>query len=711
MKKIIFIFLLTLFSIPTSFASVPTSGLVWQWELNWNILDTSPYLNTATTPWINFIPSNGSNLVADFRWSNRIISEITHSEIFTRSIFFKIDHSNYETMADFFYNWTDRNRSFIWINHNWSTDTPGAIRLFWDVNSWGNLWTADIWVNDWEYHHLVWTRDISGNDVLYIDNQEVPLNGTWISSWDIWGNNILLWENKGGTRDLNWQLSLINIYDRVLDISEINQLYLDGQDKILWVSTSIINWKTCEKRYINYEYPSYYTFDINDSTILEDADNLNIYSTNFNITDDNFWQLNLSNFASYSSSSDFISALNGDGNFIVQSWLNPFSSPTVFQFRFNSPVNTVYLEWDWDFVSIAWDNDEDYFYVTDCSWYVFQNPKIWDDAWSNEQQMFRFSEKYTFSEDYYNICFRFDTSWNSDLTINKFLIWTNSWIQFEETLVCAEDDTWDIYYGFAEDGSDLVLFSWPPEDIWKVTDFIKSEEETLSLFWGNELSFIKPIPNWTAQSLSDELEWQFWILAYLEFIDIRLPDIPNLSISVPMIGISPDFKIQLNTYPAEFLPITDTVGASSELNKDVQSRFFISFLLVLFYLSFRFLFLYLIFYIFTIFYKYLDFISVSLFWHGVQGASTWNVFSLAFYVFFLISIFSIFIVLFAYILQFDTIILMVIEYWDALISWLAVSFWDYNFYKNTINFFFSSLVLAFLSYILYQISAKYLKAN
>ncbi len=226
--------------------TIPRSWLVWEWLLDWSASDTSWNWNNGTatnlTWWTNW-NIGYQKWYASFSWSGSWI-DITQWDFwnsFTYSIYFKTTQSwSFWFLIECNNNSSFANRHAVEINSvNWWL-VNWQLEFFW--NDWVSFWrispTVNPNINDWKWHHLVWSRDWTNNDnKIYIDNKEIAFTSYnwWIPSWDMtsWFLDLgKVWDNRADLRYI-WQANLFRLYNRVLSQEEIRLLYLEG-NKLLW---------------------------------------------------------------------------------------------------------------------------------------------------------------------------------------------------------------------------------------------------------------------------------------------------------------------------------------------------------------------------------------------------------------------------------------------------------------------------------------------
>lgn len=195
---------------------IPRNGLVWEWLLNGDALDTSWSGNngTATNMTYDSTDRGYQSQMGVFNGSNAYISWLiatpsTHSICF----WFKTSASGS--------NYTFNDNSALSIL---AWNSAGKIQY----DDWVDevLTTTNTYV-DGNWHFCVCARAnwTTNGSFINVDN------GTEITTWTISssvGGSIDLWHRKSPSQQFwTWNLQLVRIYNQVLSAKEINNLYME----------------------------------------------------------------------------------------------------------------------------------------------------------------------------------------------------------------------------------------------------------------------------------------------------------------------------------------------------------------------------------------------------------------------------------------------------------------------------------------------------
>jgi len=244
------------------------------------------------------------------------------------------------------------------------------------------------------------------------------------------------------------------------------KVYVEDLWIVLW---NPLEWKTCEIKYINYPYMQRETFS-------SGSTNENEYDGYYFLTDDNNSTAVLSNYNSYTWS--LFDITNWTWSFFVERWYNPFSGNPILGFQFENSISSFSLDWTWSFDTFTlWEEYtlDKYYKVYNCQDYYFQN---YENTLEKEKEHFEFWKTYNLNAWYNELCFEFDVDRGTTLELNKVALWNMDWIQVFETLVCSDNETWEIEVWFQEDWSDLEVYTWSLNDLWKnYIDVIETEDE------------------------------------------------------------------------------------------------------------------------------------------------------------------------------------------------------------------------------------------
>lgn len=374
-------------------------------------------------------------------------------------------------------------------------------------------------------------------------------------------------------------------------------------------------------------------------------------------------------------------------------------------------IDNVYINWrSWRTPSLIWDS----YTIYNCE----TKETIQYEALSNEVYNFKWIK---------NVCLRFNKSF-FDSTVIDDIRYGYRVIETFQKEVCENLDTWEILV-------DWETFTWSLDDIWSsswflddVTFSVIPDDETIicstmdipchlnKLFLKIQALFTPSLDLNSADdnSLSNTLSWQledkFHLSQFTSFYDIHLSENPQLNIDIPFLLLTSDFWVWYDSKNVNLVPIEDRLW-KSHIEKNTLWKKFISFFFAIFYILIRLSILSLILYLFKKYYYTLEFFVNHLFWKSLTPDWSWNVWSVVFYVIFLWLTISWFITILTYIFPILPMFSFLINYITVFFSLITVSFLDYQFFAWLVNAFFITSVWWIISYIIFLITNKFLKAN
>lgn len=596
--------------------------------------------------------------------------------------------------------------TFNLINNNfinlWINDWKNQIKYDSYLNNliykvdWTNIFKKYNF-NNWNLT-LIWTynNNSSINNWFIYNDKLYTFIDTWISLTDISNlSNFQFIKNINYTFnywDPNFHLAFISSPNSYSN----NYIYSYSYNKIysIYVNNNLLyNSLTCETQLVNWPY----NFDvkqwnvtdfISDDWTTEDFPFYSFkswwaeYQLTFN------WAKNFNNFNSWS-------ILDENSSYTFKNIFTTSVKWARAKITSYLPIEFLYL--DWTFV-------DDEFYFRTC-WWLNEDYKIWKSQTS-----------YTFSP---TNCVElaFNKAFFSSNEIKDLRFWQRE-SQIIETEICYNEETWETFVLWE-------LFTWDLDDIWwvnpntKLTSIFQEKHDCSDFdIWCHLSNFFMPTLDfeWNPKTLSisnfiiDQLNTLFWYSDYLLYINILLPDTPNTNITLPFPYLNNQFQISLKYVDTTILPIEDKLDINA-IQKTNSSILLLSFAISILYILFRIAVIIWIFYIFKLYYKYITLWVSSLFWPSLTKTDDWNVFSFWFYLLFLFFLFSTFYILFTYILQLDSLFLTIINYSSVFFTFLSLSFWDYDYFKNLTNFFFISLTTWILLYTVHLLTTKFLRIN
>lgn len=204
-------------------------AIVWKWNLNWNA-NASIWnnLTTSNVTWVDWKVWGAWN----FNWTNSFLWNTNiwdYWNIFSISMWIKTTDTTQKFIYDSNNNTDSSNRSFIAINRN-STWVQQAWYLcfFWD-RAWG-IWnvasSTNININDWKWKHIVWTKDWSNNNIMYVNWLQIATSWS-IPSWDIVSSFLTIWSAYWwGSLNFNWLIDEVEVDNTALTQAQIKNKYL-----------------------------------------------------------------------------------------------------------------------------------------------------------------------------------------------------------------------------------------------------------------------------------------------------------------------------------------------------------------------------------------------------------------------------------------------------------------------------------------------------
>lgn len=225
-------------------STIPRNGLVSEWLLDGNALDTSGSGNNWTATNITYTGTdrgyqsqtgvfNGSNSTVNkvnywFRWTYTVSFLLKSSEAVNWN--YRYVNSLSENNASGYFNF-----SFVWSHGDASFRQSFVIHNA--VGWYQKLPIIGTLLANVDYHitfsYSGWTN---GEMKIYLNwllNNSMTLNGALYSSWN--PNLCIGWDNFSGTpwNFFNWNIQSTRIYNRVLSPQEIQSLYMEWMRK-LW---------------------------------------------------------------------------------------------------------------------------------------------------------------------------------------------------------------------------------------------------------------------------------------------------------------------------------------------------------------------------------------------------------------------------------------------------------------------------------------------
>jgi len=223
--------------------TIPREGLVWEWYLNWDAIDTSIGWDNWTATDVTWVNSdigyqskvgsfNGSSSKIDVPWNEiyRIAWDLS------LSFWVKIQEAwKVYFIIECYDNWESLATNVLYSFHINDNNTFIRLHEYWDWNNVSYNFSATINAN--EYYHILLIRDTNLKKInLYINWELIEQcsysdNPQKDTSWNT--QNISIWYHEDWSDHyLNWQLWLLRIYNRMLSEPEIKTLYLEWLQKL-----------------------------------------------------------------------------------------------------------------------------------------------------------------------------------------------------------------------------------------------------------------------------------------------------------------------------------------------------------------------------------------------------------------------------------------------------------------------------------------------
>lgn len=214
--------------------SIPRNGLVWEWVLDGNALDTSWSWNNWTATNVTYVKTDRwyqSQAWLIYSWTSTSSNKITTTYSLWAvdfSLSCWINKNNFKTWANnedtIFWNRSYPNWWFLCFNESWWATNKISLPYWTNVWHWNTIFTTNRW------YHIVFVQQWN-TQKIYVDwNLEISTSFTQVSSW----TNFTIW-NASTTLDraLAWTIQWVRLYNRVLSQDESQILYLEGLRK-LW---------------------------------------------------------------------------------------------------------------------------------------------------------------------------------------------------------------------------------------------------------------------------------------------------------------------------------------------------------------------------------------------------------------------------------------------------------------------------------------------
>lgn len=494
MKKYFKSFLLFIFI----FFWLNFSQAFWTWDSSWNIpvWCNIPELSWDSISWvwvynnIGYVASYTDKNIyyCDFsdlsywvllnysNWLSSLVvwdDYIVWKDYSNQSIIKKYQIST-QTLSTFFTNSSFSNSAYFYIN-NW-------YYYYYLYSSWWKIYKRNLidnietylwpvtYSNNWlfqnlENYPLITLRSSDNKSYLYVNAETNELlwtynkwsviyhvhsynwNLVWNFSWWEYQEISNFWTILNLDPSTPWSTSYTNGFDwefyYYVSSTYFYRLKVDSGS-----SSSPLEWKTCEVRTINYEYPIYddfsywieYTWDNQINLTTWSPDYYDVYFDNIK---DFTWSLK--------------NVINSTWTtFSFYGYTSPFSdNPTITIEK--DLIDTITLTATWDIQEWTYP----YYELYNENW-----SRIKDDSWTIE---FEYWKKYNLSEYNNKLTIIFPIEWLWEITIGSLYIWNNDWFQLVDTLICKDEETEEILYWFdTENLSDLEVYSWSVYDIWKI---------------------------------------------------------------------------------------------------------------------------------------------------------------------------------------------------------------------------------------------------
>lgn len=227
------------------------SWLVGEWKLDGNALDSAWTNNGTNTNGVYVATDRGyQSQCWQGNGSNTNISLSNYSSGWTNvTLCAWIKFTTAVTRWTIVYGQNTSWQSLWELSQDWGW-TTWKLQIQLRDSAWA-WWTTSAMssnaYNDWKWHLLVWTKDSSWNVVLYIDAVQVATWNNTSNTWDIFtsNNQTRIGANANWWAPFNWNIELVKIFNRVLTLSEIQDLYKEWLRYLWWQSYwSLFDWLT-----------------------------------------------------------------------------------------------------------------------------------------------------------------------------------------------------------------------------------------------------------------------------------------------------------------------------------------------------------------------------------------------------------------------------------------------------------------------------------
>ncbi len=193
---------------------------------SWNWNDGVTYNITSTNPWLGW-----NNNVFDFNGTSSYVTIPDYSAIditgdMSVSFWVKFDTLNNNITFLGKYDGIKQPFNYLYNSITW--------RMWYYSTAWQSVVYSDIQsnLNTWEWYHLSYVRQWS-NLSFYVN---------WVQNWSTTVLSVQQTNNAnvtiGQTFNQNWldgQMWLVRVYDTSLSQEEVDDLYQEWQEKILWI--------------------------------------------------------------------------------------------------------------------------------------------------------------------------------------------------------------------------------------------------------------------------------------------------------------------------------------------------------------------------------------------------------------------------------------------------------------------------------------------
>lgn len=624
-----------------------------------------------------------------FVWLNQTFAYI-------ESWTYEVNHSNWNHYV------VDYNKdtwNFL-IYENWIlTDNKTNWNCWWNIDmlsitNQGCLvkkWTKAIWVqfnNNWKNENNI-TDSNNIYPILYQWQYSYWLKiytykTIYHSLWNFWQPQQIMSPSRYNS------LSTIPLQDTIILYNELAQPKSTIPENAVCTTETVKNYTESS---LIYNSTNDIKFELLENNILSsDKYNL-VYSTWTTINDTIYSYLDINNVE----------------DLIVSSWALIDDNIDI---EFNSLellpwLPTIHYKW-WliQYFEIKW--EWNYFRAYINEWEYLFNAKYLE-----------YNKRYFFKNALSEVNFEFKGSYSITNKISKLDYWELK-ISFEDKEVCIIPDSEEVYI-------EWELFDWTKNDLdnnWlsnqdlnSTTTSVTANESLFNIVTENKLETVfdldKTMDSWFTDKINEQISEKTNLNDYIEFWDLTIPNEPNLSISVPKVWLNSNWIIDIQwESQINFDIIEDRLWVLNwELEDNMWWKAFISIILAIIYLVLRLVVLRIMFYILTLFYRYIHELSKLVLWGTSLKYWSGNLWSMIPFIIYIVAVWATTLILLSYILASSSVFNKITDWLTTLFTFLSVNTWIYELFQNIVNWFAYWIIVATPIFIIYSLFKSFWKIN